>query len=83
MPDAIPPERLSRYGVGAGKLRRYPGLKEDYYLADLEPDPAVLDGLGVDRSRVVVVLRPPPDVSLYHRHANPLFPGDAAGTREP
>jgi predicted glycosyltransferase len=74
VPDAIPPERVDRYGVGPRKLRRYPGLKEDYYLADLEPDPAILDELGVDRERVVVVLRPPPDVSLYHRHANPLFP---------
>jgi predicted glycosyltransferase len=74
VPAAIPPERLTRYGVGPRKLRRYPGLKEDYYLADLEPDPGVLDRLGVDRQRVVVVLRPPPDVSLYHRHANPLFP---------
>ncbi len=23
---------------------------------------------------MLVVLRPPPDVSLYHRHSNPLFP---------
>jgi uncharacterized protein len=23
---------------------------------------------------VLVILRPPPDVSLYHRHSNPLFP---------
>jgi len=84
VPDAIPPERLRRYGVGPAKLGRYPGLKEDYYLADLEPNPAVLDELGVDRSRVVAVLRPPPDVSLYHRHANPLFPEAlrALGSRE-
>lgn len=74
VPEAIPPERLGRFGVGPAKLRRYPGLKEDYYLADLEPDAAVLDGLGVDRARVLVVMRPPPDVSLYHRQANPLFP---------
>ena len=26
------------------------------------------------RDRVLVVLRPPPDVSLYHRKSNPLFP---------
>ena len=25
-------------------------------------------------ARILVVLRPPPDVSLYHRHSNPLFP---------
>jgi uncharacterized protein len=74
VPDAIPPERLRRYGVGPGKLRLYPGLKEDYYLSDFEPNPAVPEALGVDRARVVAVLRPPPDVSLYHRHANPLFP---------
>ena len=28
----------------------------------------------MDPARVLVVLRPPPDVSLYHRQSNPLFP---------
>jgi uncharacterized protein len=74
VPEAIPPERLRRYGVRPPKLARYPGLKEEYYLADFEPDPTVVDALGVDRSRVVVVIRTPPDVALYHRHENPLFP---------
>jgi predicted glycosyltransferase len=73
-PDAVPPERLQRFGVGAEKLFQYPGLKEEYYLADFVPDPAVFDQLGVDRERVVVIVRPPPDVSLYHRKSNPLFP---------
>jgi predicted glycosyltransferase len=83
-PDAIPPERLRRYGVDDGKLAQYPGLKEEYYLADFEPDPAVLEQLGIDASRVLVVLRPPPDVSLYHRKSNPLFPQVVRhlGTRE-
>jgi uncharacterized protein len=83
-PDTIPPERLRRYGVGPGKLRQYPGLKEEYYLSDFEPDPGALEALGVDRSRIVVVLRPPPDVSLYHRKANKLFPTllDALGNRD-
>ena len=73
-PEAVPPERLRRFGVGPDKLRQYPGLKEEYYLADFEPDSGILDRLGVDRARVVVVLRPPPDISLYHRKSNPLFP---------
>ena len=51
VPDAIPAERLARYGVKPPKLVRYPGLKEEYYLADFEPDPAVLDALGVSRTR--------------------------------
>jgi predicted glycosyltransferase len=72
VPDAIPPERLNRYGA-RGKLHRYPGLKEEYYLSDFEPDPAVLDELGLDRSQPLVVVRTPPDVSLYHRFHNQLF----------
>ena len=74
VPEAIPAERLRPYGLRPPKLARYPGLKEEYYLADFEPDPAVPAELGVDASRIVVVLRPPPDVALYHRSGNPLFP---------
>ncbi|HEX8647521.1 MAG TPA: DUF354 domain-containing protein [Thermoleophilaceae bacterium] len=74
VPDRIPPERLARYGVGPDKLVQYPGLKEEYYLHDFEPDPVALDSLGADRERVLIVFRPPPDVSLYHRKSNPLFP---------
>jgi len=74
VPDTIPPERLRRYGVGPEKLVQYPGLKEEYYLADFTPDEGVLDALGLDRAKVIVIVRPPPDVSLYHRKSNPLFP---------
>jgi uncharacterized protein len=74
VPDAIPPERLYRYGA-RGKLRRYEGLKEEYYLADFEPDEAVLGELGLEPGRPLVVVRTPPEVSLYHRFENPLFRG--------
>ncbi len=73
VPEAIPPERLARYGAKPRKLRRYPGLKEEYYLADFEPDERVLGELGLDRERPLVVVRTPPEVSLYHRFENPLF----------
>ena len=65
-PDSIPVERLKRIGAGPKKLVRYPGLKEEYYLADFEPDPAVLGELGLDREKVLVVVRPPPETSEYH-----------------
>jgi predicted glycosyltransferase len=72
VPDAIPPERLYRYGA-RGKLRPYAGLKEEYYLADFEPDQTVLRELGLDPAEPIVVVRTPPAVSLYHRFENPLF----------
>ena len=73
VPEAIPPDRLRRYGVDARKLTSYPGLKEEYYLSDFTADTSVPRALGVDPDRILVVLRPPPDVSLYHRKANRLF----------
>lgn len=84
VPDAIPPERLRPYGVDGSKLLRYEGLKEEYYLSDFEPDLAALEEWQLDPARTLVVLRPPPDVSLYHRHANPLFPQtlDFLGNRD-
>jgi uncharacterized protein len=68
VPEAIPAERLARFGARPPKLRRYPGLKEEYYLADFEPSP-----VDVPDGKRLVVVRTPPEVSLYHRHGNPLF----------
>jgi uncharacterized protein len=72
VPDAIPAGRLERYGA-KGKVRAYGGLKEEYYLADFEPDLSVLEELGLDRARPIVVVRTPPVLSLYHRFENDLF----------
>ncbi len=72
VPDAIPVDRLRRYGP-VRKLHRYPGLKEEYYLADFEPTADVLDELGLDPTEPIAVVRTPPAVSLYHRFENDLF----------
>jgi predicted glycosyltransferase len=73
VPEVIPPERLYPYGATDAKLQRYEGLKEEYYLADFEPDRAVLDELGLDDQKPLAVVRTPPDVSLYHRFENDVF----------
>ncbi len=65
VPDAIPPERLRRYGAKPPKLVRYPGLKEEYYLADFEPDRSVLGELGVPAGEPLCVVRTPPSYALY------------------
>jgi predicted glycosyltransferase len=81
VPDAIPANRLDRYGA-RGKVHAYEGLKEEYYLADFEPDPAILAELGLDPERAIVVVRTPPEVSLYHRFENDLFARVLARLRE-
>jgi predicted glycosyltransferase len=81
VPDAIPPQRLYRYGA-KGKVHAYEGLKEEYYLADFDPDHRVLVDLGLDLERPLVVVRTPPDVSLYHRFENDLFAAVLARLRD-
>jgi predicted glycosyltransferase len=70
VPAAIPESALARYGMRPPRLVRYPGLKEEYYLADHAIDDAVMDELALERGRLLAVVRPPPEVTLYHRGAS-------------
>jgi len=72
VPDSIPVDRLVKAGAREEKLVRFPGLKEDYYLADFEPDPAVPEAMGIDLERILVIVRPPPETAAYHAD-NPLY----------
>jgi len=75
VPSAIPRERLARYGARGAKLVQYPGLKEEYVLHGFSPDPAVVDALGVDRSRPLCVVRTAPSYALYlGGEEHPLLP---------
>ena len=75
VPEAIPDERLARYGARPPKLVHYPGLKEEYYLADFEPDGQLLDVLEIDPDLVLCVVRTAPSYALYLGGAeNALLP---------
>ena len=75
VPDAIPAERLARYGARPPKLVRFPGLKEEYYLADWEPDAEVLQELRLDPDAILCVVRTAPSYALYLGGAeNELLP---------
>jgi uncharacterized protein len=65
VPEAIPMERLARYGARPPKLVSYPGLKEEYYLVDFEPDESVLGALGVEGDGPLALVRTAPSYALY------------------
>jgi uncharacterized protein len=75
LPEAIPAGAIRTKGAHTGKVRRYPGLKEEIYLGEFDPNPRVLEQLGIGRQEgtVIVVVRSPPGRALYHRFENPLF----------
>jgi len=62
----------TQHGLGCRAARRVI-VPEAIPQDRLDPDETVLDELAIDRDRVLVVVRTPPEVSLYHRHGNTLF----------
>ena len=74
VPEVIPWSALAALGLDQRRYRPYAGIKEQVTLADFEPDPTVIETLGLDAARPIAVLRPPATMSLYHRGIeNTLF----------
>ena len=65
----IVPEMLSDSSM-KGSYRRslfkYPGIKEDVYVPDFRPDPAILKELGIADGELVVTIRPPATEAHYY-----------------
>jgi predicted glycosyltransferase len=59
IPDSVPIRARN-------KVMRYPGLKEDVYIQRLKPDPSVKDKLGLEKTDLVVTVRPPAIEAHYH-----------------
>lgn len=75
LPEVLPLELVRRQGAAPSKTHRYPGLKEDLYLGDFEPDPTITRKLGFDHSNghVLVVTRTPPTRALYHERSHSFY----------
>lgn len=71
-PSYINKKDLVKYGVG-NKLITYEGLKEQMYLSDYKFDPQILSKLNINKNRIIVVFRPPAEMSLYHKGTKNLI----------
>ena len=63
VPEVIPTEVASKL---ANHVLKYPGIKEDVYVSNFQPDPAILVELGVKSSEILVTVRPPATEAHYH-----------------
>jgi uncharacterized protein len=84
LPEALRGSAVARQGARDGKVRWYPGLKEELYLGEVRNDHDPLGRLGVARANgeAIVVARTPPERALYHGADNPLFPTTIATVAE-
>jgi len=72
VPQAFPDNMLRRYGASR-KTVRYPGVKEQVYLADFQPLENFRKNEGLPEDRSLIVVRPPAPWTAYHRFENDLF----------
>lgn len=71
MPDVIPDGVMTKRKKG---VLKYPGLKEDVYVPQFQPDRSILTKLGLRADDLVVTLRPPATEAHYHNpEADVLF----------
>jgi uncharacterized protein len=73
VPDVFHKPNLQEYGASLAKIVSYGGIKENVYLADFVPGPQFLESAGIPPNRIIVAMRPPSEVSSYHRFKNPVF----------
>jgi len=74
VPEVMDVEAIRRQGAAPAKIVKYPGLKEDLYIGDFEPDREILAKVCPGpRPRIVAVARTAPTRALYHSSSNPLF----------
>jgi len=52
--------------VNSFSIIKYPGIKEDIYVPFFQPDPAIIDEIGLNREHINVLIRPPATEAHYH-----------------
>jgi predicted glycosyltransferase len=62
-PALIPSDR---WDIPSHQVLQYPGIKEDVYVPQFEPDPEVLAQLKIPGESVLVTVRPPASHAHYH-----------------
>jgi hypothetical protein len=62
-PEAVPNASFSMY---KGRIKKYPGIKEDVYAPRFQPVPGLRAKLGLAEDALMVTLRPPASEAHYH-----------------
>lgn len=63
VPEVIPDSAVE---FQRDRILRYPGIKEDVYVPNFQPDSSILKLLDVDESDLIVTVRPPATEAHYH-----------------
>ena len=65
VPELLPDDILARQ-INLATVVKYPGLKEEIYIKDFQPDKSFLEKLAIDSSKALIIIRPPAEEAHYH-----------------
>ncbi len=71
-PLIFPRRMLQKYGA-IQKTRTFSGLKEQLYISKTRYQTDLLKKLSIDQRRIIVTVRPPATMALYHHFENEFF----------
>ena len=61
------PEAVSSVFLSASsRVKKYPGIKEDVYVPEFEPESGIMKELGLSTDSIIVTVRPPATEAHYH-----------------
>jgi predicted glycosyltransferase len=63
LPEVIPKTDVTFFKKG---IFKYCGIKEDVYVPNFVPDPAIKDALGINDKDLLITVRPPATEAHYH-----------------
>jgi predicted glycosyltransferase len=63
IPEVIPKSSIK---FNPRNVIKYPGIKEDVYVPDFQPDYSIMEELGLNKDHLVVTIRPPATEAHYH-----------------
>ena len=72
----LTPEYIQSWSekIDPSHVSKYPGLKEDVYVPNFQPDPSILNELGLRPGQLIITVRPPATEAHYHNpEADKLF----------
>ncbi|HQO10478.1 MAG TPA: DUF354 domain-containing protein [Clostridiales bacterium] len=70
VPSYLGKDYLVAMGYPEAKLTEYPELKESIYLPFYKNDPSMKERLKLDMNKIIVLLRPPSEVSHYNANVS-------------
>lgn len=70
IPSVVPDSGLRREGT---TVMKYPGIKEDVYLAQFRPDRSLRERMGIGKDEVLIMVRPPATEAHYHNPESELL----------